>query len=80
MDLYDQLKATVDEEDRRALFMEILGIAREEFYAIGIVKPAVGYNIVQNSMYNVPSSVPEAWLYPDPGPTRPEQYFWSEDG
>jgi peptide/nickel transport system substrate-binding protein len=38
----------------------------------------VGYNVVQDSLHNVPKSVPEAWLYPDPGPTRPEQFFVDE--
>ena len=75
MELYDRVKVTIDQQEQRELFMRILRIAQEQFYAIGLVLPAVGYNVVQNTMHNVPKSVPEAWLYPDPGPTRPEQFF-----
>jgi peptide/nickel transport system substrate-binding protein len=80
MALYDELEATVDEERRRELFMRILSIAQEQFYVIGILLPAPGYNVVQDAMHNVPASVPEAWLYPDPGPTRPEQFFLDPSG
>ncbi|GAA5029076.1 ABC transporter substrate-binding protein [Actinopolymorpha pittospori] len=75
MDLYDRIKVTVDPDQQRELYMRILRIAQEQFYAIGLVLPAVGYNVVQDNLHNVPKSVPEAWLYPDPGPTRPEQFF-----
>jgi peptide/nickel transport system substrate-binding protein len=75
MDLYDRVQATIDPERQREMFMQILRIAQEQFYVIGLVLPAVGYNIVQDKLHNVPKSVPEAWLYPDPGPARPEQFF-----
>jgi peptide/nickel transport system substrate-binding protein len=79
MELYNAVQATIDPQEQRDLFMQILRIAQEQFYVIGLVLPAVGYNVVQDSMHNVPKSVPEAWLYPDPGPTRPEQFFVEED-
>jgi ABC-type transport system substrate-binding protein len=78
MDLYDKVQATIDPDEQRELFMQVLRIAQEQFYVIGLVLPAVGYNVVQDSLHNVPKSVPEAWLYPDPGPTRPEQFFVDE--
>ena len=75
MKLYNKVKATIDHQEQRDLFMQILRIAQEQFYVIGLVQPAVGYNVVQDNLHNVPKSVSEAWLYPDPGPTRPEQFF-----
>jgi peptide/nickel transport system substrate-binding protein len=75
MELYHQLEATSDPEVQAELMNEILEIAAEEFYAIGTVLPAPGYGIVRNNFRNVPESMPSAWLYPNPGPTRPEQYF-----
>jgi ABC-type transport system substrate-binding protein len=78
MELYGKVQATIDPQEQRDLFMQVLRIAQEQFYVIGLVLPAVGYNVVQDSLHNVPKSVPEAWLYPDPGPTRPEQFFIEE--
>ncbi|HEY8456700.1 MAG TPA: ABC transporter substrate-binding protein [Actinopolymorphaceae bacterium] len=75
MELYDQIKVTMDEADRRRLFMEILQITREEFYVIGTVLIAGRYSIVQNKMRNVPEPIPEGSLYPDPAPVGPEQFF-----
>ena len=73
MELYDQIKVTLDETRQRELFMQILNIAQEEFYLIGTVLPE-RYNIVQNDFVNVPK-MPDSWIYPDPAPARPEQYF-----
>jgi peptide/nickel transport system substrate-binding protein len=75
MELYDQIKATGDPEQQAALMMQILDIAAEEFYAIGISLPSPGYGIVKNNFHNVPSPMPGAWLYPNPAPANPEQ-FW----
>lgn len=75
MELYDQLKATADPDAQAALMNEILEIAADQFYTIGISLPAPGYGIVANNFHNVPSVMPGAWLYPNPAPTRPFQYF-----
>ncbi|MBI1294578.1 ABC transporter substrate-binding protein [bacterium] len=78
MDLYDQIKASGSAEQQAELMAELLQIAADEFYAIGIVLPAPGYGIVKNNFHNVLSPMPGSWLYPHPGPTNPEQYWISE--
>lgn len=78
MDLYDQIKATGNAEEQAELMAQLLEIAADEFYAIGIVLPAPGYGIVRNNFHNVPSPHPGAWLYPNPGPTNPEQFWISQ--
>jgi ABC-type transport system substrate-binding protein len=75
MELYDQIKATGDAAEQEALMQEILQIAADEFYALGISLPAPGYGIVKNNFKNVPPSFANAWLYPHPAPTNPEQYY-----
>ncbi len=75
MDLYDELNATSNPVEQEALMMEILAIAEEQFYCMGLVLPGPGYGIVKNTMHNVPESMPDAFLYPTPGPTNPEQYY-----
>lgn len=75
MELYDQLKATGDTAEQEALMAEILQIAADEFWVMGISLPANGYGIVKNDMHNVPASFPAAWLYPHPGPTNVFMYY-----
>lgn len=75
MDLYNELKATADPEAQAALMEEILQIAADEFWAMGITLPAPGYTIKKNNIFNTPTSYPNAWLYPHPGPTNPFQYY-----
>lgn len=75
MELYNQLKATGDGAEQEALMKEIIAIAADEFYALGISLPAPGYGIVKNNFKNVPASFPNAYLYPHPAPTNPEQYY-----
>jgi peptide/nickel transport system substrate-binding protein len=78
MELYDQLKASGDPKKQDELMKEILKIAQEQFYAIGIALPVNGYGIVKNNFKNVPKVMPGSWLYPNPGPTNPEQYYFDK--
>ena len=75
MRLYDQLMLTADADQRKALMTEILTIAAEEFYVIGISIPADGYGIVKNNFHNVPEEMPASYIYPNPAPCNPEQFF-----
>jgi len=76
MDLYDQVKATADAEKQNELFAQILDIAQQQFWAMGIVLPINGYAIVKNNFMNVPDVFPEAYVYMTPGPTNPQQYYF----
>ncbi len=77
MALYEQIKSTGDAQQQTELMKQILEIAADEFYAIGITLPAPGYGVVKNGFHNVLSPMPGAWLYPNPAPANPEQ-FWIE--
>jgi peptide/nickel transport system substrate-binding protein len=77
MELYDQIKATGDAAVQEELMKEILAIAKDQFYVIGISASPPGYGIVKNNFHNVPESMIGSWQYPDPAPTNPEQ-FWIE--
>lgn len=80
MELYNELKATADPDAQAALMNEILAIAAEEFYTIGINLTPAGYGIQKNNFFNVPASMPGAWLYPNPSPTNTFQYFIEGEG
>jgi peptide/nickel transport system substrate-binding protein len=76
MDLYNQLRSTADQDGQNALMNQILDIAADQFYAIGIALPANGYGIVKNNMHNVPNTILQAYLYPSPGPTNTFTYYF----
>jgi peptide/nickel transport system substrate-binding protein len=78
MELYDQLKATGDTKKQDDLMKQILQISQEQFYAIGISLPTNGYGILKNNFKNVPKIMPGAWLYPNPGPAAPEQFYFDK--
>jgi peptide/nickel transport system substrate-binding protein len=75
MELYDELQATADADEQLRLMTEILATAKEKFYHIGIATQPPGYGLVKNNFYNVPESMAQAGLYPNPAPTMPEQFF-----
>jgi peptide/nickel transport system substrate-binding protein len=75
MALYDTLRVTGDLGEQNDLIMQILDIAAEQFYCIGISLPGNSYGIQKNNFYNVPKSMPSSWTYPQPGPSNPCQYF-----
>lgn len=74
MELYGQLRTMANPERQDELMREILQIAKEEFYTIGISLPAQGYGIVRNNFHNVPETV-VSMTTRSPGQTNPSQYF-----
>ncbi len=74
--LYDELTTTSDPDEQTRLLNEILAIAQENFWVIGLGTPAIVYGIRKNSLKNVPDSMPEAAVYPTPGPTNTSQYYF----
>lgn len=79
MELYDQVKATGDLDEQIELMNEIIQIAADEFWVMGISYMGEGYGIAMNHFHNVLDPMPYAWQYPDPAPTMPEQYFISNE-
>lgn len=77
MELFDQVKASPNEEDRIELWTQILEIAADEFYVIGTAMTTQAYNIVQEGFHNVLDPMLDGSSYPEPGPSNPEQY-WRE--
>jgi peptide/nickel transport system substrate-binding protein len=75
LELYDVMKSTVDDAKRVDAMKQILEIAADQFYTVGIKIPNNGYGIVKNNFKNVPDKMPNSFGYPSPAPTNPEQYF-----
>jgi peptide/nickel transport system substrate-binding protein len=67
---------TVDPADQDALMKEILQIAKENFWMMGIVRMPREYGVRKKNLANVPEWYWSSWAYPHPAPTNPEQFFW----
>ena len=75
MELYSQLRNTLDPDEQAQLMTEILEIAADEFLVMGTVTDANSYIRISDSLHNVPPTMPSAFAYPAPAPSNPAQYF-----
>ena len=74
-EIVDLIKATADLDLQSELMNEMIDIAIERFYRIGISLDMGQYGVVKNNYYNVPLAMPESWNYPDPFPTNTSTYW-----
>ena len=80
MDLHEEGKG-VPAEERAELGKEIFRLNCEEVWTIGTIglSPMVmGVIVCKNKFRNVKNPNLGSWLYPNPGPQYPCQYFWEE--
>lgn len=74
-EMYDLIHAARDPAEQMRLMKGALLISRESFWTIGIALGPEKYGLVRKNFKNVPEKMPDSWMYPDPAPTNPEQYF-----
>ncbi len=75
--LYDEARSTSDTKRQGELMKEILDLAADAFDAIGICLAPNLFGIANNRLRNVPAKMPGAWSWPNPGPSMPQQYFFT---
>ncbi len=75
MELYREVLKTADVGKQNELMQQLLNIAADEFYAIGISTPGPLFSAVKNNLHNVYAR-PFAWTYPSPVASNTEQYFF----
>ena len=78
MALFDEIRVTGDPDRQAELMRELLQIAQEEFWVMGISLPPNQLGITAAGMRNTPDAFPGSSIYPDPAPTNPAQYFFAE--
>jgi peptide/nickel transport system substrate-binding protein len=74
---YDQVRTVRDPLNQIRILKNALTYSREAFFTMGIATGIGQQGIVHKNFHNVPPAMPSAWLYPDPAPTNPEQYYIS---
>jgi peptide/nickel transport system substrate-binding protein len=78
MNTYNQIVGTVSEEKKRELFGKILKANEENLWVIGLVHDPPDFYVVSKDMYNIPKKDFQSWIYPNPGPIHPEQFFFQK--
>jgi peptide/nickel transport system substrate-binding protein len=80
MTMYDELRATADRPTQVGLMNEIIQIAADQFYNIGICLPPLGYGIQKNNFFNVPPVIFDSFTWLSPAPANPCQFFIEGEG
>jgi peptide/nickel transport system substrate-binding protein len=75
MAIYDEIRQTSDREEQIALMQQVLQIAADEFYNIGVCLPPLGYGVVKNNFFNVPTVIFDSFTWLSPAPANPAQFF-----
>jgi peptide/nickel transport system substrate-binding protein len=78
MSLYQELQKKGKWEEQVAGMKEIIQISADYFPQIAICAPVDAFGIVKNNMKNVPTRLIESALMVTPGPTNPEQYYFTK--
>ncbi|MFY0634166.1 MAG: ABC transporter substrate-binding protein [Vannielia sp.] len=76
--LYDAFKQEADQEKALDIFRQIHQEAADEMEIIGISLAPNLVGVVNKKLMNAPRSLPSSWMYPDPGPTLPQTWYWPE--
>ncbi|MBI5252218.1 MAG: ABC transporter substrate-binding protein, partial [Desulfomonile tiedjei] len=76
MDTYNLILRTVSPEKRRELFGKIIAANEKNLWVVGLVHDPPDYYVVSKNMFNVPKKDFQSWMYPNPGPAHPEQFFY----
>ncbi len=76
MEIYRKIMGEPDQNRQKTLMRQVLDIAAEEFYAIGLCQDTVSHAIVSRDFRNVPEPQFDSWTYPTPAPANPCQFFF----
>lgn len=76
MRLYDEIETTGDQAVQESNMREILEIAADQFYAIGVSTPLPKYGVAKNNLRNVLEPHIRSWIFPTPSPLDIEQWYF----
>ncbi|WP_203073190.1 ABC transporter substrate-binding protein [Falsiroseomonas ponticola] len=77
MRLYDQARSTADTRRQGELMKRVFDICADQFECIGVNLAPNLFGVAQNRLRGVPASMPYSWSWPHPGPSLPQQFFFT---
>ncbi len=75
MEIYDRLLTCVSQEKTKELFGKIIAANERNLWVIGLVHEPPDYYVATTNFHNLPKKDFQSWIYPNPGPVHPEQFF-----
>ncbi len=75
--LYRQLLTTADQQQQQDLMRQIMDLAVDQFYCMGIALRKREYGLVSTKLRNTPKVSVTGWLHANLMPANPQQYFLS---
>ena len=75
MKTYETILRVSSGKARQKLFDKILEANERNLWVIGLVHGPPDYYVVVTDFHNVPSHDYSGWIYPNPGPIHPEQFY-----
>lgn len=76
MGLYDQIRATSDDQKQQDLLKQILDIQADQFPTIGTAIDGNFYGICVDRLKNTPKVVASSWDFPTPAPLNPCTFYF----
>ncbi len=78
LELWTQVKQTLDPDERKRLFHAMADSAADEFPMIGTVKATSTYGIGKTALGNVPPTMPHSSMFPSPTLWLPQVWYWKQ--
>jgi peptide/nickel transport system substrate-binding protein len=78
LDLFTQLKGTVDPAKQAEIGKEIVKLQADNLWVIGTVGAVPSIAIVKNNFRNVPEQAVTDWIFMSPGNLDPAQFFFKK--
>ncbi|MBA2277344.1 MAG: ABC transporter substrate-binding protein [Chloroflexia bacterium] len=75
IEIFREIQTTIDPAQQINLMRQILDIAADQFWCMGVALRANEYGTVKNTLMNTPRNSVTGWLHADLAPTNPPQYF-----
>jgi peptide/nickel transport system substrate-binding protein len=80
MEIYDRIKATADPEEQNRLMAEVLDIAKEQFWVMGVNLHPPIYGIAKNDLRNIPEDMLQTAQASSPALYHTTQFFFEDGG
>lgn len=74
---FDEVKTTPGFDNQVVVMNELLDMAAEQFFCLGVLTPPDGYGIAKNNMKNVPDRMINSWAFPTPAPYNIFTFFFN---
>jgi peptide/nickel transport system substrate-binding protein len=74
-EIVEELRQATSLEAQTELMNEMLELAADQFFTIGLSLPMGDYRVAANYLRNVPEPLIAGWLYPGPAPANFETFY-----